>query len=104
MTVDLGDPKQVKKAKRKHRNRQTIAREELALVLKQKAVRNFIWTLLQECGMHYILDPSAETRAVGFHDGERNLGNKIIALIDAAVPHTYMKIYTENRKDEDRNA
>ncbi len=101
--TDLGDPQQVKKAKRKHRNRETIAREELAVVLRQREVRNFIWTLLEECGIYHILDVSENERAVGFHDGERNIGNKIIAKVDAAVPHTYMKMYTENRKDENAN-
>ncbi len=100
---DLGDPKQVKKAKRKHRNRETIAREELAVILRQRQVRNFLWTLLEECGIHSILDPSESSRAVGFHDGERNIGNKIIAKVDAAVPHTYIKMYAENRKDENAN-
>ena len=101
--TDISDPKQVKKAKRKHRNRETIARHELALILEQREVRNFLWTLLEECGTHYILDPSERSRAVGFHDGERNIGNKIIAKVDAAVPHTYMKMYTENWKDKDVN-
>ncbi len=101
--TDLGDPKQVKKAKRQHKNRETIAREELAVILRQRGVRNFIWTLLEECGIHHILDPSENSRAVGFHDGERNIGNKIIAKVDAAVSNTYMKMYTENRKDENAN-
>ena len=101
--TDLGDPTQVEKAGREHRNRETIAREELAVILRQRGVRNFIWTLLEECGIHDIVDPSASSRAVGFHDGERNIGNKIIAKVDAAVPHTYVKMYTENRKDENAN-
>ena len=101
--TDLSDPEQVKKADRELRNRKTLAREEMVVILNDRAVRNFIWTLLQECGIHDISDPEAPSRAVGFHDGERNIGNKIIALIDDAVPHTYMKIYTEHRKDEDKN-
>ena len=101
--TDLGDPKQVKKAKRKHRNRETIARAELALILQQREVRNFLWTLLKECGIHDIVDPAASERAVGWHDGERNIGNKLVVMIDDAVPHMYMKIYTENRKDENVN-
>ncbi len=101
--TDLGDPKEVKKEKRQHKNRETIAREELAAILDDRRVRNFIWTVLQEGGIHHIVDPAAAERAVGIHDGERNIGNKIIAKIEDAAPHMYMKIYTENRKEEGKH-
>ena len=101
--TDLGDAKEVKKEKRKHKNRETIAREELKAILDDRRGRNFIWTFLQECAIHHIMDPAASERQVGMHDGERNIGNKIIAKIDDAIPNTYMKIYTENRKEEGKN-
>ena len=101
--TDLGDAKEVKKEKRNHKNAATIAREELKAILDDRRVRNFVWTLLQECGIHHIVDPAASEREVGIHDGERNIGNKIVAKIDNAVPHMYMKIYTENRKEEGKN-
>ena len=99
--TDLGDPKQVKKAKRKHRNRETIAREELALILQQREVRNFLWTLLIECGIYDLGGDSLHDLAVS--KGTRSIGHKIIDKIDAALPHTYMKMYNENRKDENAN-
>ena len=99
--IDLGDPKQVKKAKRKLKNQQTVAREELALILKQREVRNFLWTVLNECGIYDLAGENLHDLAVS--KGRRSIGHKIISWIDAAVPHTYMKIYTENRKDENKN-
>ncbi len=99
--TDLGDAKEVKDATREHKNRETIAQEELALILKQKAVRNFIWTLLEDCGIHAISHRGEQTHETAFNEGARNVGNKLIARLDAARPHTYMKIYTENRKDEE---
>ena len=98
--TDLGDPKEVKKEKRKHKNRETIAREELAGILKQRAVRNFLWTLLEDCGIYDLGGESLHDLAVS--KGRRSIGHVLIARIDDAKPHTYMKMYTENdRKDED---
>ena len=99
--TDLGDPEQVEKAEREQRNREMIAREELALILKQREVRNFLWTLLEECGIYDLGGESLHDLAVS--KGMRSLGHKIIDRIDTAVPHTYMKMYTENRKDENAN-
>ncbi len=101
--MDLGDAKEVKKAKRKHKNAETIAREDLALLLTQREVRNFIWTLLELCGINKISFRGEETHGTAFNEGARNVGNQIIALVDDARAHTYMKMYTENRKDEDTN-
>ena len=101
--TDLGDPEQVEKAERQHRNRETIAREELVLILEQREVRNFLWTLLEECGIYDISHRGEETHETAFNEGARNVGNKIIAKLDDAIPHTYMKMYTENRKDENAN-
>ena len=101
--MNLGDLKQVEKAERQHRNRETIAREELALILQQREVRNFLWTLLEECGIYDISHRGEETHETAFNEGARNVGNKIIEKLDDAVPHTYMKMYTENRKDENAN-
>ena len=97
--TDLGDAKEVKRAKRQHKNKATIAREELVLILKQQEVRNFIWTLLEDCGINAISFRGEATHETAFNEGARNVGNKLIARLDDAQKHTYMKIYTENRKD-----
>lgn len=99
--MDLGDAKQVKKEKRRLKNRKTIEGTELSRVLAQREVRNFIWTVLEECGIYDLSGESLHDLAVS--KGRRSVGHAIIAMIDNAVPHMYMKIYTENRKDEKKD-
>ena len=97
--TDLGDPKEVKKTKRTARNKETVAREELRALLEQRAFRNFLWTILEDCRISQI-SYNGDFGDTAYNEGHRNVGNKLIALIEAASPHSYMRVYTENRKDD----
>ena len=97
--VDLGDEKQVKKVRRQRKSKEYIAKEELKALLEMPAFRRFVWTQLTECGTHRISHRGEETHDAAFNEGMRNCGNLLIARIDAATPHSYIKIYGENRKD-----
>ncbi len=101
--TDFGDKKEVEEVARKLRNQQQLEQEELRGLLHQKAMRRFVWTLLTECGINNISFMGENTHETAFNEGQRNIGNKLIAMIDAAEPHTYMAIYTEFRKDEEED-
>lgn len=97
--TDLGDPKQVKKQKRTIKNVEDIARAELQALLEQRAFRNFLWTTLEDCRISQI-SYNGDWGDTAYNEGHRNVGNKLIARIEGAVSHSYMRIYTENRKDD----
>lgn len=97
--TDLGDLKQVKQRKRTVKNAETVAREELKGLLEQRAFRNFLWTILCDCRISQI-SYNGDWGDTAYNEGHRNVGNKLIARIEGAAPHSYMRIYTENRKDD----
>lgn len=98
--TDLGDPKQVKKLKRTVKSQEEIAKDDLRDLLSQKTFRNFIWTMLQNCRIYKISFTEGFPDTGAYNDGHRNVGHKLIALIESAEPHSYMRIYTENWKDD----
>lgn len=98
--TDLGDPKQVKKLKRAAKTAEQIAQEDLRDLLEHRAFRNFVWTMLEKCRIHQISFTEGCPDTGAYNEGHRNVGNKLIALLEDAAPHSYMRIYTENRKDD----
>lgn len=101
--TDLGNEEEVAEATRQLKVQQHVEREELKALLTQKAMRRFIWTLLCECGINRIPFCGEATQDTSFKCGEQNIGLTLIGMIDAAQPHTYMAIYTEFRKDEEKD-
>lgn len=96
--MDVGDEREVKKARRKHKSRETVEREELKALLKLPAARRFIWTVLEDCGIHQLSFSEEETHTAAFLEGRRSIGNAVIKMIDEAIPHTYVDIYREQNK------
>ena len=92
---DLGEEDGVAAIARKLRIKQDIEEAELAALLRDKSMRRFIWTLLCVCGTNRISFRGEDTHDTAFNEGGRNIGNKLIAMIDKATPHMYMAIYTE---------
>ena len=101
--TDLGDEEEVAEAARKLRVQQHVEQEELKVLLLMPAMRRFVWTLLCECGINNISFAGEATHETAFNEGQRNIGNKLIAMLDRAKAHTYMEIYTEFRKDEEED-
>ena len=101
--TDLGNEEEVEEIAKKHAVQAYLEQEELRLLLSQKAMRRFVWTLLCECGINRIPFHGEATHDTAFACGEQNIGHKLNAMIDAMEAHTYMAIYTEFRKDEEEN-
>ncbi len=97
--TDYGNEADVAEAERQQRIKAELAREELQNLLSIPAMRSFVWTLLCECGINNNPFCGENTHESAFKTGEQNIGLKLIAMIDGAKPHSYMSIYTENRKD-----
>ncbi len=98
--TDHGNYQVVKKAKRKKKTQEQLQQEELRELLVQKGARRFIWTLLCECGIHNISFCGELTHETAFKEGQRNIGNKLIAMLEKAKPDSYMAIYNEFRREQ----
>ena len=101
--TDFGDEDEVAEATRKLQLQQEVERAELEALLVLPAMRKFVWTLLSECGINNISFSGEDTHTTAFNEGMRNIGNKLIAMLDGVQPHTYMALYTEFRKDEEED-
>ncbi len=95
--MDTGDVKQVgkKKQKRKHRRDQEL--EDLRRILDMAGGRNFIWRLLEQCGV-YKTSHTGEALETAFNEGKRQMGLWALEEIFDASPHTYALMQKENRK------
>ena len=101
--MDLGNPEEVEERERQLAIEQEARDAELRGLLKQKAMRRFLWTLLCECGIHDLSFCGEETHTTAFKEGRRSIGNKLIAMVDEAKAHSYMALYAEFRKDEEED-
>jgi hypothetical protein len=97
-SFDAGEPKQVKKAKSAHRTTEIIQREELREMLQTKPGRAVLWRILSLCRLYRSSMMGEETNLMAFYEGHRNVGLKLITLIDEADPSAYARMRSENQE------
>lgn len=74
--------------------------DDVKWVLHDKRGRRFVWRLLESTGVYRSsFTGNSETF---FREGERNVGLKILDLIDAHCPERYAEMMKERR--DERNA
>lgn len=103
MTVNLGNETEVAQHERQLRAQATIAKQELAELMRIPAMRRFLWTLLEEYGSHRNPFHGEATHDTAFALGMQNAGKILIRAIDSAKSHTYMALYHEFKKDENEH-
>ncbi len=94
---DTGDVKQVNKKKTKRKAKRDQELEDLRRVLDIAGGRNFIWRLLQQCGVYHT-SFTGEAPETFFNEGKRQMGLWTLEEIFDASPHTYALMQKENRK------
>ena len=101
--MDLGNPEEVAEQERQLAIEQEARDAELRGLLKQKAMRRFLWTLLSECGIYTLPFCGDQVNETHVKMGRQSIGHKIIEMVDNAEPHSYMGMYTEFRRDEEED-
>lgn len=99
MSVDISDPKQVKKRKTK----QQLVRErelvEMRDLVETSGGKGFLWRLLSRCHMFHTIS-NRDSSEMSRQSGERDVGLWIIAELDQADKSAYIKLYKENQERE----
>ena len=99
--IDVGDPKKVKKEKRKYKLKRERELEEIRQILKTSFGKGFLWRILGKCHMfHTISHHEAFTMAQ--KSGERDVGLWLIKEIKEADPNVYLDLVLEDRKRDDK--
>ena len=90
-TVDAEE----RKRKAEDRRRQHV--EDFKHVVSDERGRRFMWNLLGDCGVFRTSFRNSSEMA--FLEGQRNIGLKLIDLIHAESPETYLLMLQEQRKN-----
>jgi len=81
-------------------NRLTRETEEsdIAWLMARKQGRRIVWRLLDQAGV-FRLSFNTNSMQMAFNEGNRNFGNKTLALINAICPELYTVMQKENAND-----
>lgn len=96
--MDTGDVKQVNKKKSKRQAKRDQELDDLRHLLDTAGGRNFVWRLLQKCGVYHTSFVAESTSETSFNEGKRQMGLWTLEEIFDASPHTYALMQKENRK------
>lgn len=89
----------IKKAEGREKRKRDTELDDIKWVLSTPMGRRFIWRYLGECGIF-------RSSFVGqfqtfFHEGERNIGLKLLADVNDSQPEAYVIMMKEARKDNE---
>ena len=86
---DTSDEVQVKKRKTSTQLEQERATAVLARALDSPHMREVIWSILENAGIHRISFAGEETHRTAFNEGRRSIGNDLLAQCLTARPQCY---------------
>ncbi len=78
---NAGDPEQVKGRKEKLKTRDLQKKAALSRLLSEPGGRIWMWDLLGLCGVYHS-SFSSDALVMAFHEGRRDIGNRLIAEIN----------------------
>jgi len=93
---NAGDPRQVKRAGRKERERQELEQAAVVQVMATPAGRIFAWSLLERAGVYAsVFHPSASQ--IYYLAGRQDFGHELIALLLESDERAYQLMEAEAR-------
>ena len=97
--TDTGDPKQVRQKKTKMQLRRERETEELRALLEDKKMRDFLWRLLEQCGVYHTTF-TGEGPSTFFNEGKRQIGLWVLEETFASDVSAYALMQTEQRNED----
>ncbi len=94
---NAGDANQVAKAQGKAKIREHLRKTGLRKIMNDPEGRAWMWGTLEACGV-FRLSFSTDIATMAFREGNRDIGNRVIAEIYALSPELYLKMAMENTK------
>ena len=99
---NAADPKQVKRAGRRDKERAKRAEADLRWVLSDPRGRRFLWQLLGDAGIFRTsFTGNSETF---FREGMRNLGLQVFTKIHEVAPDLYLEMAQEAQAEQKADA
>lgn len=97
------DPLDIREQERtqaEHATRDRLSREseeaDTKWLMSSKRGRRIVWRLLDQCGV-FRLSFNTNAMAMAFAEGNRNVGNSMLARIHAVCPELYPTMLKEHR-------
>lgn len=94
LVTDASNEKQVQRSVQKQGDARDNLRSAMRLVLETHQGRQVLWHIMSECGM-FKAGYEPDANLVYFQEGERNIGTRLLTLINASDPKAYLKMQTE---------
>jgi hypothetical protein len=106
---DLSDPAGVKERDRRSRAVRRMELNDLSEMLSSRAGRNVVWRWLAECGVFRMSYDGENTHRTAFREGQRSIGNFVLADIEECDPEILTRLRAEERErqlaeEEDRKS
>ena len=86
---DAGDREKVKAAEKKRKLARRLELENLRKMLSTYEGREFVWRLLERCGVSCTSFRGEDTHRMAFQEGQRNVGLWTTEEVLTAYPETY---------------
>lgn len=103
-TPNAGNQKSVKAAEKRERRTRQQELADLTYVLSTSKGRRLIWRLMETCGVHEISYVRGDTHHTAFLEGQRNVGNKLLADVMDCEASLYQLMREENTEEEQEDA
>ena len=99
MVRNASDVEQVSRAKLSQKVQRDNELNEMREVLSSRAGRNVLWRILSQCGLFESL--TVQSSEIYVRSGRRDAGLALIAEIGLADQMAYIRMQTEQAKDEE---
>jgi len=96
---DPGDHKQVQDRARLAKDRQHEGDTAIRAFMSHRAGRAWVWDLLSACGLYRMSARTGDAHMTYFHEGERNVGLRLLAQLQRVCPKHYATMTEENAGD-----
>lgn len=96
---NVGDPEQVKSAKKKEQQKVLDEKNDLLWILSDIRGRRFVWRLFGMCNM-FSHSMRADSHLTAFNEGARNIGLTIFNEVIVASPESYQKMMSEQQEGD----
>lgn len=95
MAYNSEDPKQIAAAKKSAEKAIALRLNVIKNIMQTIPGRAWIYTLLERCHIYHTPFLAGQPDVTAFQCGEQNIGNQLLADVQAAAPELYIQMIAE---------